>query len=424
MSVKSIVVKAICAVVILSLLGTLIYFLSAPSEEIREEIFTVTSRDAAAIRRIEVVAENSFSFVTEDGVWVPEDMADVGVNRAYVSALGKSMSNLTSPMLTEENASDLAQYGLSNPLREIKLYYENDEEIIKIGNESGAFRFVTVSDTRDVYIVAKSDLYMAFLEKTDFLDLTAVRVDSEKVRKITIGDIVLEQRDGDWYEDAPYVRMADSGQVKALLTSLSDVVAEEILPYEECGLEIAKSSGTMVVIEGDGEETVFYVCEYDEYFSYLMHQGSKYVYRVSNSAVSFVETTGFDLMIKYICPVSISEVKEIKLVSPAKTVILSIDAPSTEAPLFYKDGKQVTEESFRNFYQILMGLTVKGEGRASGAAEYAITITKESGDVSDVRFISAGDMEYAVSIDGKTQFVIAKKSVADVFEYLRDIKEV
>ena len=69
-----------------------------------------------------------------------------------------------------------------------------------------------------------------------------------------------------------------------------------------------------------------------------------------------------------------------------------------------------------------MSLTFTGTGTASGDAEYKINFEKENGDKVDISFIPYSEAEYAVRINGKANFIIAKKPVRDVFSYINNIK--
>ena len=123
-------------------------------------------------------------------------------------------------------------------------------------------------------------------------------------------------------------------------------------------------------------------------------------------------------------PIDITTVTKIEFSAPDSENVLSIEAPSSEAPIFYKNGKEADETNFRDFYQTLMSLEFTGEGGASGKAEYSVRFTLESGDVTFVEFVPYSEAEYAVRINGGTNFITNRKNVRDVFSYIERIKEV
>lgn len=419
MSVKSIVVKVIIGVIIISILVGLIYFLSIPEKEEKQEIISVFSENEEAVQKIELLSENPFSLVKADEKWVMEGMEDIRVNDGYAKSLVKSMCNISSPMLAEENVMNDAKYGFDDGLL-VNITFHGGMETVKIGDKSGGFYYVSIEGEDDVYIVNENDLYMVFMDKIDYLDKAAFSVDENTASYIEYSDVVLVKENEDWQEEKPYRHLTDSNMVKTkVVTPLFSIDAVEIV--KKADVDLAKE--TEVYIKAGEEEYRFNVSKGNKGY-YIEKESSDYVYRVTDAAVSFTKVTGFDLLAKYVAPVEITEVTEIKMISPEETVVLSIEAPSTQAPFFYKDGKEVTEESFRSFYQILMGLTFKSEGTASGSGEYAVIFTKENGEKLDVRFISADESQYAVSINGKTEFLLLKKSVTDVFDYLKNIEYV
>ncbi len=420
MSGKSIVIKVCIGVVTVALLSLAIFYLSLPEKIEETPEIAVLSINEEMVDEIEVNAGKVFTLTKGDKAWSMKDMEGVGVNPAYASSLVKSVCNLASPMLTKENADDLYLYGLSDTATTVAIKGDGIDETLRIGNQSGGYFYVCTESEKDVYIVAENDLYMIFMDKMDYLDKDIFSVNEESIDYVSYSDVVLIKKDGEWQEEKPYSLLTATDVVKEkIITPVSSMEAVELVKKDAVTL---KEEVTVKVGMGE-EEYSFDVCTYESNY-YIVKENSNYVYRVTEKEVSFINITGFELLEKYIAPVAISEVSEIKLISPYKTTLLSIEAPSTQAPIFYKDGEEVTEESFRDFYRVLMGLTFKDEGYASGSADYAVIFTKENGEILDVRFIPANDSEYAISINGKTQFVILKKSVTDVFDYLTDIEYV
>lgn len=418
MSVKSIVLKAVIGCLVLGALLWLLVMFSAPEQKAETEKYSVLSFDDTKIERIEIKSDDLFVLNCAGGQWEMEGMEGIKVNSAYASALAKSMSNLSSPDEAMEGA-DLSVYGLDEPNTEIKLVLTDGEKTVKIGNDSGNYSYVTV-DGKNVYIVSKKDLHMAFLDKMSYLDTTAFSADIESIDYVSFSDIVLVKQNSDWQEEKPYNLLTDSSLVKSkIIEPVSSIQSVDIVKKETVDL-INKTKVTIGL--GDTKEE-FYISEGEEQ-SYLYYDNSDYVYVLKNSSAEFLSVTGFELILKYVAPISLSEIAEIKFIAPDKTTLLTVEAPSTEAPVFYKNGKEVTEESFRSFYQILMGLTFNSEGKADGNAEYTIIFTKETNDVTMVEFIPFNESEYAIKINGKTDFVLLKKSVTDIFGYLKNLQEV
>ena len=420
MSMKSIVIKIVAGLTVIALLIGAIVLLSIPENETDKEKCSVYSYDADKIRTIEVKSEDSFALEKTDDGWIMAGMEDIRVIDSFAKALAVSMSNVKSPMIAEKNAENLSVYGLDKPVIEIKLVYDDFEETVVIGERSGEYNYLKINSNNDVYIVRNEDLYMAFLSKMDYVDKTVIKLEKEKIEKVCYGDVVLIKEGQDWKLEKPYERMADNNLVeKMVLDNLQNISATDIVKKDSVRII---DRNMVKVHHGENVTQIDVVKAKDDIF--VLSDESEYAYKVSAESVNFINVSAFELMNKYVAPIQINLVNEIEFKAPGFKTVLSIEAPSSEAPVFYKNGEEVTEESFRMFYQILMGLTFKAEGEGVGAAEYAIIFRKENGEAVDIRFINYDEDDFAVSIDGKTQFTVAKKAVTDIFGYLKNIEAI
>lgn len=419
MSGKSIAVKIVAGLIMVALLVCAIVFLSQDKKE--EDLggnVAIYSRDEESVKSIEVKGAEEYVLTKKGDEWEMEGMRGIGINKTFADTLVKSVCNIYSPMKVGENILDLSQYGLKDPAVTVKLVMDNKEEYIYVGNASGEYYYLKTSGDNSIYIVSENDLYMVFLEKIKYLDNTVLAVDTSLITQVQHDKLNLVKKGDDWYETYPYEHLADSDAVNSLIISrLAYVSASEIVkknslnPKEKVLVQICLSDNTEIEFE-----------VWDS--SYVSFFASDYAYKVTAEDVAFLNVSGFDLINKYAAPIAISEVTGIEFVSPAETITLTIEAPSTEAPVFYKNGSEVTDVSFRSFYQLMMGLMFTKEGTVEGTAEYAITFSKENGEVYSMGFISANDTEFAVSVNGKTEFMVNKKSVTDIFDALKSIETV
>lgn len=421
MSAKKIVLKIVIGLIAVALLVSAVVLLSRPSEEeeVNEEI-TVFTSNADDISLIEITGEDSFSLVKGEDGWVMRGMEDVPLVSNLPETLATSLANVASPMLVEQNAVDFSKYGLDEPRVRVKLVFSDDEETFLIGNDSGDYYYFRLESSEDVYIVSYDTLYLTMIGKMGFLSKTVFTVSETDVTKIAYGDIVLERSGEEWLEITPYDMIADTNSVETVVLSpISSIVASEILseaktPAHDTTLEVTTEDGT----------TRLDISKEEDGYRYITREDSVYIYKVSTAALSFLEISGFDIMSLYIAPIDITTVSEIYFEAPEKTDVLSIEAPSSEAPVFYKNGEEADETNFRDFYQVLVSLQFKSEGKAQGEAEYSITFTMEDESVYKIEFVPMTDSEYAVRINGKGSFTVLKKSVTDLFGYIENIKTV
>ncbi len=418
MSGKSIVLKIVAGLIAVALLVCAIVFLAQDKEA--EDLggnVAIYSRDEESVTRIEVKGEEEYILTKNGDEWEMEGMGDIGINKTFADTLVKSVCNIYSPMKVGENILDLSQYGLKDPAVTVKLVMGNKEEYIYVGNASGEYYYLKTSVDNSVYIVSENDLYMVFLDKIKYLDNTVLAIDPSLITQVQHDRLNLVKQGDDWYETNPYEHLADGEAVNSkILSCFTSVSATEIVKKEDITYE---KEALVQIFLSDGTEFEFMVWDN----SYIAFFTSDYAYKVNEEDVAFLTVNGFDLLNKYVAPIAISQVTGIEFVSPVGVTKLTIEAPSTEAPVFYKDGVEVSDASFRGFYQSLMGLMFVKEGVAEGAAEYVITFTKESGEVYSMGFISANDSEFAVSINGKSDFMVNKKAVTDIFDALKNIEK-
>ncbi len=415
MSVKSIVIKAaalLCAVLILVLCAVL---LLAPEGKETHDAIEVFTLDEKVIDKICIKGDEEYCLYRNDALWVMEGYEGIDVKDTYADTLVKSMCNITSPMIAAEKAENLADYGLESPKIQVELYMGNEVKKIFVGNASGEHHYLKVEGDDTVYVVNDADLYMVLSDKVKYLDNTAIKIDSNTIEKISFGNTVLEKRDGAWYMLSPFVCKADDDKVKAYVTDSFDeiagydiLIAESVKETKTADILLTLSSGEEVAIEVWGE--------------YIISKGDSFAYKVYPEDISFLSLDSFELVLKYIAPIPISEVRELELIWKTGSCKFSIDAPASEAPIFYKDAREVSEEKFRSFYQSLVSLCVTKQGNGEGEGEYKLIFTKTDGEKYTVEFINANESEYAVKINSHTDFMITKKSVTDVFAKLKEFE--
>lgn len=420
MRVKTIIFKAAIGLLLVALLVLAAVMLSRRQTAEEPEDITVFTSNAEDIQLMEITGEDSFTLVKSGDGWKMQGMEDVPLVSNLPETLAESLANITSPMLVEQKAKDFSQYGLESPRVAVRIVFPDDEKTFFIGSRTGDYYYFCIDSSEDVYIVSYDSLYLAMIGKMGFLSKTVFSVSAADVTRIAFGDIVLERSGDGWLEIAPYSMTADTNSVEtAVLSPISAVVAGEILseartPAHDTTVEVETAEGTVrldVSKEEDG-------------FRYVTREDSDYIYKVSASALSFLDLGGFDIISLYIAPIDIASVSEIYFASPEGAEVLSIEAPTSEAPVFYRNGEEADETNFRDFYQVLVSLQFKAEGRAEGEAEYSISFAKTDGDIYKIEFVPYSDSDYAVRINGKGNFTVLKKSVTDLFGYIKNIKTV
>lgn len=412
MSIKGIIIKIVLGLLAVAILAGSIYQLLKPADDGGEDLIVVYSADASKVERVEIKGEDEFSLSKSGDGWVMEGVEGVKVNQTFAVTLVKSLCNLKSPMKVDSFGVKMADYGLEEPLVTATLDFGGKEKKIYVGSPSGEYYYL--KNDGDVYLVSAPDLYMVFLGRIKYLDDTVLSMYADSVTGLSYGDVRLEKSEDGWMEKAPYQAMADNDRVKAIIEEMSDISATEIVNREE--IDESKGVNVSLLINNDT------ALSFGVYGSYIAFEHSEYAYKVGENEVAFLNVTGFELMQKYVAPIPINEVKSVKFTSNEGIIEFTIDSPESEAPVFYKNGAEVSEVLFRDFYRNLMSLMFAKEGVAEGIVEYDITFTKTDDSIYTVKFISASESEYSVDVNGEKSFLVPKKNVVDIFEAAKNLK--
>lgn len=125
-----------------------------PAEE-EEQIIIVNVAESDMIRLSYVYEGETYCLEKKDGVWHPAGDSTRKVKDYYIGLMAKKMAPLTATQ-TLENVTDLAEYGLEEPLRTIILETATQKFQINVGDNNSLTGncYIQVTDRPEtVYIV-------------------------------------------------------------------------------------------------------------------------------------------------------------------------------------------------------------------------------------------------------------------------------
>jgi len=242
-------------VLLLVLLGLVgyIYFYEmkrpAPSEtaDQKQKVFTV---EAAKIEQVDVkAASGDRTVLRKNGdAWRIAEPLDAKADEAEVSGIVSNLASLEIQRVVEENASDLAQFGLAAPRIEVgfKAAGQAGAPRLLLGdkNATGGEIYAKLPGSARVFLVS------SFLESTfnkgtfDLRDKTILSFDRSKVDALEI--VSKDQRlafakagDG-WRLTSPVDARADSGQVEGAIGSLQTLAMKSIAEPAAAEKDFAK----------------------------------------------------------------------------------------------------------------------------------------------------------------------------------------
>jgi len=222
--------STIALVLVLVGLGAYIYFVEsekpAPGLEPNEKVFAVESDK---INEVRITAQGeTTALVKKDAGWTVTEPLATEADPTESASLVTNIASMEQTRVVDENAADLAPYGLKEP--RIKVAFKGD------GNVSGE---VHIGDTTpmqgDIYAIKpgtnKVFLVSSFIETTfnkrtfDLRDKRVVKFDRDKVDSLELTrgkeTIHLTRSGNEWVVDSPLKGRGDYSAIEGLLTRLS-----------------------------------------------------------------------------------------------------------------------------------------------------------------------------------------------------------
>jgi len=230
--------STLALVLILVGLGAYIYFVDskspAPGTTQNEKVFTVESGQVNELRLTS--AGQSSTLVKKDAGWQLTEPEAADADATEASSLATNIASMEQTRVVDENAADLAPYGLAEP--RIKIAFKAE------GDKSGEVHLGDKTPTQgDVYAVKPGTkrvfLVSSYLETTfdkkpfDLRDKRVVKFERDKVDALVVTrgkDTVRLKREGsDWKVEQPIAGRGDYSAIEGLLTRLSTAGMSEIV---------------------------------------------------------------------------------------------------------------------------------------------------------------------------------------------------
>ena len=163
------------------------------------------------------------------GKWRITAPEPLNVEQSTVSPMLSSLSTLTSERLVEEKASDLGQYGLSDPALTATITEKNNqthELLLGDNTPAGNAVYAKLENDPRVFIIASYNKSSIDKSVNDLRDKQLLTVDADKISKLELiakkEDIEFGRNKDAWQIVKPKPLRADGGQVEQLVRTLTD----------------------------------------------------------------------------------------------------------------------------------------------------------------------------------------------------------
>lgn len=467
---KSWVLGSLLLIMAVMVLGyiTLLRVNEAKSElASEEEEIVLYSLNTETAREIKVVSQKGeVSLIKEGDNWYVEGEETFPLDQSYISGMLSAVSSISAKALVKENADNLEEYGLSNPVLEVSIALE-DKTIAKLslGNEvpiQGGY-YGLADDGNSVYIF-DSSYYTSFDYKLS--DLMTVEAGPE-FNGSAVTAFTLDSGKGTIFEaklqeDLSFsITGAYSQAVRGDTTSLTSLFSSYSgLSYGECVEYNCKDSkvygitedGARIEIQYEEEEEretedeekkedakivkqtfILQIGDPDEEGHYYVQpKGSSYVYKMDEDTVeSLLYVEAFSYVSPYIISDTLDMIdtmtmetkgedgKKAKISIKAKTTKNEDGEESTEYTI-KKNGKTWDYDDFSDAFQNLSQLAYIGEMKEenpSGREVYAVIELKNGENTKNITLLEYDKANfYQVLVDGEGYFLTEIKAVQSALE--------
>lgn len=413
-----------------------------------------TGRERVEIDRFEVEKvqkmvlesdERTLTLVKKDGSWKLDVPYDVDLDQSKIEDIAYSFASMYAESLVEEKAADLATYGLAKPAQKATATLtDGTTRTYLLGSKTptGNTYYLMKPDSQAVYAVWMNHGSNFSATVTDLRWRKMVTLDKEKMKYIYLkwkGEKALEIDLAGQARSNAYVfgsvvmtkpyrqpRGVDSEKLQSLLDSIyfSEIkgfVEDNVKDLSAYGLDPAEGE----VILKDETNTVHLLVgkNVDDYTTYFRYPNSRNVYTIERSRVDSLRQKAFPLADKFAFIVNIDWVDRIDMThADGRAYAVEIkregkDEDGNWKSSFKVNGKDVEDDKFRKFYQLVIGILLDGEAdrevRGSPVATVTFTLaadaeTGRKAQTVKLEYLDYNATFYLVRRDGVGEFVTAK----------------
>ncbi len=427
-SKKIIALTAVLAVLVIAVL--LINFAPAifTSDETSDKI-SVFETEKENITKIDVyLGYENFSFTRESDAWILTDDADKKLKASVVDELAFELASINAEQKLE-NPGEISQYGLDRPLAMINISYGEEGKSFVIGNKThiGDMYYFQIMDDEDVYAISTDKVNALTKTLADYRDKAIITMTPDNIREVVVkngNDKTVYVKDGEnWTITQPTGIKADSKKIEENIVSpLSYLTVLEFVAGDDyTGHGIATEEKVVYVEDNEGNsERIVIGNRRDNGEYYIKTSSSPEIYKVEGSSLEFVELSVFDFADTSVFDISVDDLASASIKTQDAVYNLSV------ANGVYKvNDIEILKDKFTAMYENISSLTADSyySGWVGGNAEITIDYTLNDGNSGKVEFISADDATYAVRLNGKAEYKLAKEKVSKVVTAVNSLIE-
>lgn len=444
--------NAIILVVVVALLGGAYYFANKYKKPAADNTGTaatdtikVIDTTTDKIEKVTLVnSEGTFVIVMKGKDWVLSSPTDLNADPSQLSSVVINASSIIADKVVEENATNLAQYGLDKPVELTLKFKDGTEKTVLVGSETstqGGY-YVKMKDSGKVYVVGTYTCEKLLMKRKDMKSKTLYTLKSDDIISLSMdrkGQSVFtsqKSKDIGWNILSPIQGNANTAAIAPMLDAITQTAVNEYIEENPADLgkyglanpvyafDFATASAKYRLLLGNlkvngGTER------------YAMLDGTKDVFTIDGTAYNFLDRPLKEIIDVFAYIVNIDQVNKIDLTMNGQTTTMTLytykdkdGKTDTDKDKFTVNGKAAMmkdkddKQLFRNFYQALIGIgldEIEVGSVPSGTPEISIKYYLNSAPgTMQVDFISKDADYYYVMRNGQYAGILVKKNKQDL----------
>lgn len=418
-------------------LGTSSGSSSAPTSSTASIV--VYKRNSADITALHIKnARGAFTIRQKKGKFSIDGISPALLSQDTVSTSVTTAADIEATRVIENNAKDLASYGLANPKAVLDITCNGKTETVNIGNDTptSTGTYISVKGSNKVYL-ANGTMGTSYTGvASDFINLSVYALDSSSLNKLTRiefggsarkAPIILDETASsaaaaaasgasqEYTMSSPFNYPVNTDTISSLTSSLSSVSADSAISLDvsQKSLEkygLANPKYTLSLTYDKKTTKLLFGTGYSgSGTTYLpvMVEGTPAIYKVDASTVQFYDYQLSNLTSTLLYIPNIGDIKSLQLTAAGKTDTLNISG-SADNISGNVNGKAVKESNIKNFYENAIGITTEGvyEQPANGKvyAKFVYTYRNAKTPPVTVEFREIDGRRCSFTINGRTDF--------------------
>ena len=380
-----------------------------------------------------------FSISLNGDTWSIEPAMEFTMDSLVANAAAIDISAVIADKVIEEDAKDLAKYGLDKPSTVTVGLKDGTKRVIEFGDKTPTndAMYVKMKDENKVYTVGSYYFEKLLMKRGQFIIQEILPVEETEIKTFSItkdGTLLYSLNfvsDSEVDITAPIVERGDATKtqpIKASLVTLvmTDIVDENPTDLAKYGLENPK-----YVIEFGTSDTTKKIAIGNDISSgaaYAKFVDSKGVFELDTSPLTFLDMGLTDVLDVFVYLPNITDVSSVEINIDGKKVVSEITHSGDNEQTFKVEGKDANMKNdngdsvFRAYYQAIIGLTFKKYDPSltpTGTPEVTIKYNLRDGKTVTVGLISKDNNYYYAMKDGKYTGRLILKTKLDESDGIR-----